>query len=59
MSSLPNVHCPQHLHQSLDVSGWFALDWGRAQRYPWSHSVQVCQVGVRVLGCLINPQVQV
>ena len=45
-SSLPNVHCPQRLHQSSDVLGWYALDRGRTQHYPWPRDVQVNQVGV-------------
>ena len=45
-SSLPNIHCPQRLHQSSDVSGWYALGGGRTQRYLWPHDMQVNQVGV-------------
>ena len=58
-SSLPNRHCLQRFHRSSDASDWYALDWGRTQRYPWSRSVQVCQVGVSVSGCLVNPRVRV
>ena len=58
-SSLPNRHCPQRLHRSLDASGWYALGRGRTQRYPWPRDVQVCQVGVHLLSCLLNPRVQV
>ena len=46
MSSLPNIHCPQRLHQSSDMLGWYALGEGQTQHYPWPHDVQVNQVGV-------------
>ena len=58
-SSLPNIHCPQRLHRSSDVSGWYALGGGRTQRYPWPRNEQVYQVGAGVLGCLVNPRVRV
>ena len=58
-SSLPNHHCPQRLHRSLDASGWYALGRGWTQCYLWPRIKQVYQVGVGVLGCLVNPWVRV
>ena len=55
----PTPYCPQHLHQSSDASGWFALALGWTQCFPWACNVHIKQVKVKLLSCLVNPQVQV